>query len=479
MVEFHAISMSCESDAQLLHRFYFECFVAAFPDEDERESLENIQTYLRLKDDGRYDANGYHVIVACDDDEPVAGSIADYFVEPNAGVIEYLAVKPGQRRGGLGTTLLRQTESALALDAQRSGQQLAWVVAEVDDPIRTPLSESGMNPFTRASIWHGWGYRRLDFPYVQPALLPGTSPVETLLLAAKTLSPEFTESIPTEKVLSFVHEYLRLAMRIPRPEADPDFCAMAEWIRNCGRPVALVGLGDYAGVDGRQPRLRIEEVTDSQDPELHAVLEVYSTLFTDPSTAIPADDFRHVLGPNVFSDKPGCRYHLWSISGPSATECAGIASFFTLTSAGFIGYLGLVPPLRGAGHLPYLLSRIERQMIEDSPGARGTYLECAGQLERDIFARPAIGCYELDVAYTQPTNARLSTLDPDRPLHLLYKPFGRTYRPPEVSAADFLAAMREIMAVVYGLDEPQSCKNYVSLERSLAGRHHVPVVPTT
>jgi hypothetical protein len=460
----------------LLRRFYAECMIPAFPDEDERESLENIEKYLRLKQEGKYGANNYHVIVACDGDKPIAGSIFDYLVEPNAGVIEFLLVSPGQRQGGLASRLLGQTESALAADAQRAGRELDWIAAELDDPFRVSLAESGFDPFTRGSIWHRWGYRMLDFRYVQPALSPEKSPATTLLLAAKTLSPEFAASIPTARVLSFLREYMVWAMRIEKPATDPVYREMAERLNSAGPSVALVDLGEYVGADGRNPRLRIEEVTGPDDPEFTAATEVYSAVFTDPATAISPAEFRRTLGRNGILEPSGCHHHMWSIYRPGATRCEGMASFFTLPSAGFGGYLGLIPPLRGAGQLGYLQARIERQMVEDATGARGLYVECAGQLERDIFVKPRFGFHELDVPYTQPAAAGMSALAAER-LHLLYKPFGRVYEQPELSTTDFLDAMREIITVVYGVQVADSSQTYRQLQQSLAGRRRVPVVP--
>jgi hypothetical protein len=475
-MEFREISSSSGSDMQLLRQFYAECMVPAFPDEDERESLENIEEYLRLKRDGKYGANNYHVIVACDDDNPIAGSIFDYLVEPNAGVIEFLLVSPGQREGGLASLLLRQTESALAADAQRVGREVGWIAAELDDPFRVSLAESDFNPFTRVSIWHRWGYRMLDFRYIQPALSPEKSPATTLLLAAKTLSPEFAASIPTARVLSFLREYMVWAMRIETPATDPVYREMAERLNRTGQSVALVDLGEYVGADGRNPRLRIEEVAGPDDPVLTAATEVYSAVFTDPATAISPAELCRTLRRNGILEASGCRYHVWSIYRPGATRCEGMASFFTLRSTGFGGYLGLIPPLRGAGQLGYLLARIERQMVEDATGARGLYVECVGQLERDILVKPRIGFFELDVPYTQPAAAGVSPLAAE-PLHLLYKPFGRVYQRPELSSTDFLDAMREIITVVYGVEDAESSPTYRQLQRSLAGRRWVPVVP--
>jgi GNAT superfamily N-acetyltransferase len=234
-----------------LRKFYAGCLVPAFPAEDERASLQSIEECLRLKEDGKYGANNYHVIVACDDGKPIAGSIFDYLVKPNVGVIEFLVVSPGQRQAGLASRLLRQAEAAIAADAHRAGREVDWVAAELSDPFRVSVAESDFDPFIRASIWHRWGYRMLNFRYIQPALSPEKSPATTLLLAAKTLSGEFGESIPTARLLAFLREYMVWALRIEKPQTDPVYREMAERLSSTGRSVALVDLGDYVGADGR------------------------------------------------------------------------------------------------------------------------------------------------------------------------------------------------------------------------------------
>ena len=111
---FRELRITRKSDLDLLREFYDECFEPEFPDADERESCEQIEAYLRLKEFGWYENNNYHVIVMLDaDDNPIGGSISDYFSRPNAGVIEYLVIKPEHRQKGLGRRLLECTERAL------------------------------------------------------------------------------------------------------------------------------------------------------------------------------------------------------------------------------------------------------------------------------------------------------------------------------------------------------------------------------
>ncbi len=100
-------------------------------------------------------------------------------------MIEFLAVTASTRRQGLGAALHEAIVTTMQADARRSGRTLNYVFAEMNDPARTDTASDNLDPRLRASIWSRWGYRWLDFPYVQPALSPEQKPVTTLLLLAR------------------------------------------------------------------------------------------------------------------------------------------------------------------------------------------------------------------------------------------------------------------------------------------------------
>lgn len=203
-----------------LRRFYKALYVREFPDPHERESLANMERYLALKAKGWYGVNNYHVLLMQSGGEVVGGSISDYLARPNAGVIEFLFTKPGRRRRGLGRALLDATVRLLRRDAHAAGgKPLAAVVGEMNDPFKQPATPDSMDPFERAGIWGRWGFGRVDFPYVQPALSSKQRPVECLALVAK-LPRGARRRVRSEWVMDVVSEYMRWAMRIPRPSGN-------------------------------------------------------------------------------------------------------------------------------------------------------------------------------------------------------------------------------------------------------------------
>jgi hypothetical protein len=158
---------------------------------------------------------------------------------------------------------------------------------------------------------------------------------------------------------------------------------------------------------------------------------------------------------------------LWNIRRESVKECGGMASFLTMPSAGFGGYIGFTSSLRGAQKLRYVIARAEERMVRDGTEARGWYIECAGEPERTIFSK--IGFTELDVEYMQPVLPGTSDEPRSDSLHLLYKPFGRVYEAPTVTKGEFLKAIREIYESIYDIARPDKDEMYIKLVTSLDG----------
>ena len=220
-----------DEDLKLLARVYDGLYIAEFPDPDERESLPNMQTYLRKKAQGWYGEINYHILVLMERDKPVGLSISDYLARANAGVIEFILTDPANRRSGYGRTLLDHTEAVLAQDARAGGSRADGmpfcIVAEMNDPAAKSDVEDNLDPAVRAGIWSRWGYRKLDFRYVQPALSPEQKSVEGLLLIAKPMDMPSAAALAGEQVRMILLEYMRLAMRIDQPDVLPEYKVMS------------------------------------------------------------------------------------------------------------------------------------------------------------------------------------------------------------------------------------------------------------
>lgn len=246
VLPFRVLEINDQPDSfELFKEFYDSVYVSEFPDPDERESLTNIFEYLSRKRTGWYGANNYHVLLATVEDRPVGCTIADYLVEPDAATLEFLTVSPPWRRCGIGKALRSRMENLLADDAKRANKHLDYVVAEMNDPRRTDLAADNMDPVERALLWHHWGYRVIDFDYIQPALSPMQAPVRTLRLIVRIRAALDQDRIPAARLLSIVANYLRWAMRIDQPEQAPEFQEMVRSLLG-GRQVAVLNLATYA-----------------------------------------------------------------------------------------------------------------------------------------------------------------------------------------------------------------------------------------
>lgn len=457
-------------DAAALERFYSELYVLEFPHPNERESLENMQRHLQLKAEGWYGRNSYHILIIEDDLDVLAGSVSDYLAEANAGVIEFLVVSPRVREKGVGRRLLDWTERTLQEDAVAAGARIPdCVAAEMDDPFK-PCGVSGsIDPFRRTEIWGKWGYKKLDFPYVQPALSDRQEPVHHLLLMAKPLVPEFETELPAERVQHILREYMRWAMRIDDPETNAEYREMHDFVERRGS-VQLTSLRHYIGHDERRP-LVVHEIKDPADQALDQVLAVYGASFADRPTAVPPYSFSRNL--TDVSTRLGV-YHLWALRTRPTGEIDGMASFFTFPPAGFGGYVAFATEARGRGRLRPLIARIERRMRADFESARGWYVESDSDASLQIFLR--LGFYEVDVVYRQPPLSGGHGDGPDAApvLRLLYKEFGSVYQAPHVDSTELLSAMTWIYRAVYGIDKPRESAFFQAVAEQLPAHGPVP-----
>lgn len=448
----------------LLERFYREAYVPQFPDPNERESLKEMRQYLRLKDQGWYGANNYHVLVALQRGRPVGGAVIDYLARPNAGILEFLFVLPRARGSGLARRLLDAAIEQLGGDARATGRRLAAVAAEMNDPYRHPDEPDNMDPFVRALIWDRWGFHKLLCPYAQPPLSASQGAVEYLTLIVKPLAPPTARSVAAGWVRALVADYMRWAMRIDAPTRSSEYRTLDRYLRKRAR-VALQPLAASIGHDPGRP-FEVEPLHASHR-SFGAALRLARREIPQAGRVASPDEFRAALRR---SGKAGFAYHLWRIHARGQRGTHGMASFFTLASCGFGGYLVLAGPLRGRGLLAPVLARVEAQMMADGVRTPGWFIECGDDDAPPFLKR---GFAEVPLEYRPPGVGRQlhgtetetdADVKPER-LRLLYKPFGSVYPPVVLNTRFVLQALREILVAVYGLRDPRRSGTY-----RLAGR---------
>jgi hypothetical protein len=357
--------------------------------------------------------------------------------------------------------LLERTESLIAADARAAcGRDPDWIVAEINDPFRIDLAADNLDPFLRAVIWGRWGFAKIDFPYVQPALSDDQQPVRHLMLAAKAMAAADPETLGAEAVVEILRGYLRWAMRIDEPDANDEFRAMREHLSTTDR-VNLIGLERYTGRDPAAP-IHVTEVAD-EGPDLDAVISVYEDAFPAGATAVTGAQFRRTLRSRPRGEDSGV-HHLWAIRAELHAPADGMASFFSLPGVGFGGYLALRGALRGRGRLRPIMARIEEQMCRDRTGARGWLIECepAGDA-LGIFER--LGFREIAFAYRQPPLHGHGDSAP--PQALAYKELGASSAVCALQRSELRAALIEVFRVVYRVPGPDRHPLLLALEAQM------------
>ncbi|MGK2942042.1 MAG: GNAT family N-acetyltransferase [Immundisolibacter sp.] len=151
------------------------------------------------------------------------GGIAfEHYRDSHCGLLTYLVIAPEFRRRGLGRQLIHGALARLHQETRAHGTELCGVFAETEDPDKVGANDNAMAPRERLTALARLGARRIDIPYVQPALEGGSGRCRHLLLLA--FHPH-TDAIPGAVVRDFLHEFYR-ALGIDAPQADVDFRAM-------------------------------------------------------------------------------------------------------------------------------------------------------------------------------------------------------------------------------------------------------------
>lgn len=188
------------ADDATLHQLYRDVLSPSFPP-DELVSLEFLLDSIR---DGHAE-----VSVALDDSGRVlAGAVGEWSASSRVMLLSYLAVAPGSRASGIGTSLYEAT-----IRRWRAKYRPCLVLAEVERPDLHAASPVHGDPAARLRFYGRHGGGVLDLPYFQPALGPGRSRVFGLLLLALWVDPELTgeggpDTVAPDPLLTFVTGYL-------------------------------------------------------------------------------------------------------------------------------------------------------------------------------------------------------------------------------------------------------------------------------
>jgi GNAT superfamily N-acetyltransferase len=156
----------------------------------------------------------WHLFVAERDGDVLGVATGTYLGNVNIGAIGYLVVAPAARGLGLGPRLRQRLKTAFRRDARRiRGTELAAVVGEVRRD----------NPWLRHLVRRD-DVIALDFPYYQPSLRRGESPVPYVFYYEGVGEPRRT--LRAKELSQLLYTIWRRIYRVARPMTSAAFRRM-------------------------------------------------------------------------------------------------------------------------------------------------------------------------------------------------------------------------------------------------------------
>ena len=153
-----------------VNKFEAELYIPNFPNENEREPFENIKQRILNND---YPTTTITLLI--EDDKLIGGCVIDSYIECKSIEPIYLVVNKEMRNRGYGRKLLDVSITNM--------ENIKHVFLEVDDP-QKPIDESNItiDPQKRLNMYLNWGFKVLNFNYIQPPLSENSISEENLLL---------------------------------------------------------------------------------------------------------------------------------------------------------------------------------------------------------------------------------------------------------------------------------------------------------
>jgi GNAT superfamily N-acetyltransferase len=183
-------------------------------------------------------------LIACGDGgEVLGGAIGEMY--STAVLLAYLAVRPGLRGGGVGSTLLA------AVRERWPGRRPVMFV-ELDDPRHHDPDPGYGDPAARLRFYGAFGTRLLAIPYFQPRLrddLPrGFHMFLGVITPGGAVAPA---TMPASEVAGFLREYFAVCEGSQALD-DP----AVQWLLDAAAAageIGLVGVEEYAGLPDAAP----------------------------------------------------------------------------------------------------------------------------------------------------------------------------------------------------------------------------------
>jgi ribosomal protein S18 acetylase RimI-like enzyme len=186
-----------------LCNMYGQIFLQAFPNNDERESLENLIRFLQSSKDGE----DRHIIYMKNKTSIIGAMIFSYFHKANAGYIPYIVIDQSYRQKGYARKLFERAMQLLEQDAKKIKKRMVnYIYLEID--------KFGEKIPPSARLWHSLGFKFINFSYIQPPLNKEKNHSDDLILTVLPIKSD-SSFIPSEDVKVFLKEFFTRSFDIP------------------------------------------------------------------------------------------------------------------------------------------------------------------------------------------------------------------------------------------------------------------------
>jgi GNAT superfamily N-acetyltransferase len=194
-------------------------YTEGFPDKNEREEFGLIKQRI-AGEKSAYEPNSI-ILLALVDSEVAGGLIVDWYAGSGAIHLTYIIVAPTYRKMGLGKTLIVDGIPEIKnWIKEEKGIQIRNVFFESNNPDET--TNDNFDPNKRLKIFSKLGAKRIDIPYVQPALDPQRKPVTNLFLLTFPQFNTLSDKILSDDIVAFLEEFYE-GLGVTNPSQNNDF----------------------------------------------------------------------------------------------------------------------------------------------------------------------------------------------------------------------------------------------------------------
>ena len=239
--QYEFVDLRDTRDDALLHAFYTELYLPAFPIVTEQEDpavwaprlwgpAGRLELHILLA--GAHLADPKRRVI-------VGGVAFELYRESQCGLLTYLVVAPSARRCGLGRLLVTRALHTLSTRAAETGGPLRAVFGETNDPALVSAERDSMDPRRRLEALSRLGARIVSMKYIQPELVQGQGRGHEMLLIAFPSDGARNDAIESACVLAFLEDFYRTNGN-GDPSLDREFQQMIASMP--GSMVPLMGL---------------------------------------------------------------------------------------------------------------------------------------------------------------------------------------------------------------------------------------------